>query len=61
MNMTDFGRIILCMAFAVLAASMSSAQDKGVVYCDASAFPLYGKCIESGRGFHALPVSYHSG
>ena len=59
MNMTDFGRIILCMAFAVLAASMSSAQDKGVVYCDASAFPLYGKCIEeTSARYERLPAEF---
>ncbi len=59
MNMTDFGRIILCMAFAVLAASMSSAQDKGIVYCDASAFPLYGKCIEeTSARYERLPAEF---
>ncbi len=55
--MTGFGKIVLGMALAVLATSMSFAQEKNVVYCDASAFPLYGKCIEeTSARYERLPV-----
>ena len=45
--MNNHKKILLVgIALAFLAGLASSAQDKNVVYNEASAFPLYGKCVE---------------
>ena len=45
--MNNHKKILLVgIALAFLAELASSAQDKNVVYNEASVFPLYGKCVE---------------
>lgn len=59
MNMNDHRKILLSMAVVVLAGFASYAQDKNVVYSDASAFPLYGKCVEqTSARYERLPEEF---
>lgn len=59
MNMSNHRKILLSVAVAVLAGVASYAQDKNVVYSDASAFPLYGKCVEqTSARYERLPGEF---
>lgn len=59
MNMADFCKKFLCAALAAFVAAVSFAQDKKIVYSDASAFPLYGKCIEeTSARYERLPMEF---
>lgn len=55
--MNNHKKILLVgIALAFLAGLASSAQDKNVVYNEASAFPLYGKCVEeTSARYERLP------
>lgn len=55
--MNNHKKILLAgIALAFLAGLASSAQDKNVVYNEASAFPLYGKCVEeTSARYERLP------
>lgn len=58
-NMLKF-RITVTVAAALLAGLFASAQN-GTVYTDASAFPVYGKCIsETSARYERLPAKIES-
>ncbi len=58
MNMNKHLRFLFGVA-AALAGLVSSAQDKNVIYSDASAFPVYGKCIEqTSARYERLPKEF---
>lgn len=53
--MNGFIKMILCAA-ALVAGTGSFAQNKDVVYHDASAFPVFGKCVdETSARYERLP------
>lgn len=57
MNILDYKKCLLGVALAVLAGITAYAQEKKVVYTDASTFPLYGKCIEeTSARYERLPL-----
>lgn len=52
-------KIFLSVIISVLVGLSSLAQDKTVIYCDASAFPLYGKCVEeTSARYERLPEEF---
>lgn len=56
--MTNYGKIVLCVALAAMTSFASMAQDGNVVYTDASNLPLYGKCVEEASArYERLPAS----
>ena len=58
-NTMSIKRFLFAAAVAVLFWSPSSAQEKAVVYHDASAFPLYGKCVEATSArYERLPKEF---
>ena len=55
--MIDYRKVILCVAAVLCAGSLSFAQGKGIVYHDAAAFPVFGKCVEeTSERYQRLPV-----
>lgn len=57
--MKVYQKTILGIILAVSAGLSSSAQDRNVVYRDASAFPLYGKCVEeTSARYERLPAEF---
>lgn len=56
MNMLNYRKFILSIALTVLVGMVSVAQEKKTVYYDASAFPLFGKCVEeTSARYERLP------
>lgn len=57
--MSYFKRIFLSVTFALVACVGILAQEKKVVYADASSFPLYGKCVdETSARYERLPAEF---
>ncbi len=57
--MTGHVKFLLCAALAALVCLPSSARDGKVIYRDASAFPLYGKCVEeTSARYERLPSEF---
>ncbi len=51
-------KILLCAFLAAFAGLSSSARAGNVIYSDASAFPLYGKCVEATSArYERLPMA----
>lgn len=54
--MLNYRKFILSIALTVLVGMVSVAQEKKTVYYDASAFPLFGKCVEeTSARYERLP------
>ena len=57
--MVEYRKVILCVAAALCAGLLSFAQEKGIVYHDASAFPVFGKCVEeTSARYQRLPEEF---
>ena len=59
MNMSNFGKIVLSVLLAAFIWFGAAAQEKKVVYSEASSLPLYGKCIEeTSARYERLPEEF---
>lgn len=59
MNMSNFGKIVLSVMMAAFIGFGAAAQEKKIVYSDASSLPLYGKCIEeTSARYERLPEEF---
>ncbi len=57
--MVNYRKIILSVVCALVTGLVSFAQDKDVVYHDASAFPVFGKCVEeTSARYQRLPEEF---
>ena len=57
--MIGYRKVILSVTALLLAGLLSFAQEKGIVYHDASAFPLFGKCVdETSARYQRLPEAF---
>ena len=57
--MSNFGKIVLSVMMAAFIGFGAAAQEKKIVYSDASSLPLYGKCIEeTSARYERLPEEF---